>query len=178
MTRGDDVAAMTTAIRSAVAAIDSTLPVYRIWTLDEGLDRIMAQARFNTLLMSLLAGTGLLLATLGIYSVIAWLAAQRTREIGVRMALGASARDVIAMMSSHGLKPVLAGLAIGFGGALATTSLLQNQLFEVEPRDPSTLIGTALVLLIVGGAAAANTGVAGDANRPLVGATGVGRASR
>ena len=155
MTRGDDVAAMTTAIRGAVAAIDSTLPVYRIWTLDEGLDRIMAQARFNTLLMSLLAGTGLLLAALGIYSVIAWLAAQRTREIGVRMALGASARDVIAMMSSHGLKPVLAGLAIGFGGALATTRLLQNQLFEVEPRDPSTLIGTALVLLVVGGAAAA-----------------------
>ena len=155
LTRGDDVAAMTTAIRGAVRSVDATLPLYRILTLDEGLRRIMAQARFNTLLMSLLAATGLVLAALGIYSVIAWLVAQRTREIGVRMALGASARDVIAMMSSHGLKPVLAGLAIGFGGALATTSLLQNQLFEVEPRDPSTLIGTALVLLIVGGTAAA-----------------------
>ena len=154
-TRGDDVAAMTTAIRGAVAAVDSTLPVFRIWTLDEGLGRIMAQARFNTLLMSLLAATGLVLAALGIYSVIAWLAAQRTREIGVRMALGASARDVIAMMSAHGLKPVIAGLAIGLAGALATTRLLQNQLFEVEPRDPSTLAGTAVVLLIVGAAAAA-----------------------
>ncbi|HET9702480.1 MAG TPA: ABC transporter permease, partial [Vicinamibacterales bacterium] len=154
-TRGDDVAAMTTAIRGAVAAVDSTLPVFRIWTLDEGLGRIMAQARFNTLLMSLLAATGLVLAALGIYSVIAWLATQRTREIGVRMALGASARDVIAMMSAHGLKPVIAGLAIGFAGALATTRLLQNQLFEVEPRDPATLAGTAVVLLIVGVAAAA-----------------------
>ena len=155
MTRGDDVAAMTTAIRGAVAAIDSTLPVYRIWTLDEGLSRIMAQARFNTLLMSLLATTGLVLAALGIYSVIAWLVAQRTREIGVRIALGASARDVVAMMSAHGLKPVIAGLAIGAAGALAATRLLQNQLFEVGPRDPATLVGTALMLLIVGGLAAA-----------------------
>jgi putative ABC transport system permease protein len=155
MTRGDDVAAMTTAIRQSVAAIDSTLPVYRIWTLDEGLSRIMAQARFNTLLMSLLAATGLILAALGIYSVIAWLVAQRTREIGVRMALGASARDVIAMVSANGVKPVIAGLAIGITGAIGATRLLQNQLFEVGPRDPSTLIATALVLLIVGGMAAA-----------------------
>ena len=155
MTRGDDVAAMTTAIRASVAAVDNTLPVYRIWTLDEGLSRIMAQARFNTLLMSLLAATGLVLAALGIYSVIAWLVAQRTREIGVRMALGASARDVIAMVSANGVKPVIAGLAIGIAGAMGATRLLQNQLFEVGPRDPSTLIGTALLLLIVGGMAAA-----------------------
>jgi predicted permease len=155
MTRGDDVAAMTAAIRGAVKAVDNTLPVFRIWTLDEGLSRIMAQARFNTLLMTLLAGTGLVLAALGIYSVIAWLVAQRTREIGVRMALGASARDVIAIMSAHGLKPVIIGLAVGLLGAMAATRLLQNQLFEVGPRDPITLGTTALVLLIVGAAAAA-----------------------
>ncbi len=155
MTRGDDVAAMTTAIRGAVRALDSTLPVFRIWTLDEGLRRIMAQARFNMLLMTLLAATGLILAALGIYSVIAWLVAQRTREIGVRMALGASARDVIRLMSAHGLKPVIAGLAVGLMGAIGTTRLLQNQLFEVGPRDPLTLGVTALVLLIVGAAAAA-----------------------
>ena len=155
MTRGDDVAAMTTAIRTSVAAIDTNLPVYRIWTLDEGLDRILAQARFNTMLMSLLAITGLVLAALGIYSVIAWLAAQRTREIGVRMALGASTRDVVGMMSVHGLKPVVAGLLVGVAGALATTRLLQNQLFEVGPRDPITLVATAGLLLVISGAAAA-----------------------
>ena len=114
VTRGDDVAAMTTAIRGAVKALDSTLPVFRFRTIDEGLRRIMAQARFNTLLMTLLAATGLVLAALGIYSVIAWLVAQRTREIGVRMALGASKRDVVRMMSLHGLKPVVIGLAAGF----------------------------------------------------------------
>ncbi len=155
LTRGDDPASMTTAIRQSVRSLDSSLPVFAIRTMDEGLDRLMAQARFNTMLMTLLAATGLVLAALGIYSVIAWLVAQRTREIGVRMALGASTQDVIRMMSVHGLKPVIAGLAVGAAGALATTRLLQNQLFEVGPRDPLTLLATATVLLIVGGAAAA-----------------------
>jgi len=154
VTRGDDTAAMTTAIRNAVKELDPTLPVFRIWTMEEGLRRIMAQARFNTLLMSLLAATGLVLAALGIYSVIAWLVAQRTREIGVRMALGASRREVITMVSAHGLKPVIAGLAIGFAGAIGATRLLQNQLFEIGPRDPMTLIATAIVLLIVAASAA------------------------
>jgi ABC-type antimicrobial peptide transport system permease subunit len=112
--------------------------------MEEGLRRIMAQARFNTLLMSLLAATGLVLAALGIYSVIAWLVAQRTREIGVRMALGASKRDVVRMMSLHGLKPVVIGLTAGFLGAIGATRLLQNQ-----------LIATAALLLVVATAAAA-----------------------
>jgi putative ABC transport system permease protein len=155
VTRGDDVASMTTAIRSSVKALDSTLPVFRIWTMEEGLRRIMAQARFNMLLMSLLGATGLILAALGIYSVIAWLVAQRTREIGVRMALGASKADVIRMMSLHGLQPVIGGLAVGFAGAIAATRLLQNQLFEIGPRDPMTLVATAAVLLIVAAGAAA-----------------------
>jgi putative ABC transport system permease protein len=155
VTRGDDTAAMTSAIRNAVKELDSTLPVFRIWTMEEGLRRITAQARFNTLLMSLLGSIGLVLAALGIYSVIAWLVAQRTREIGVRMALGASKRDVITMMSVHGLKPVVAGLTVGFIGAIGATRLLQNQLFEIGPRDPITLAATAMVLLIVASAAAA-----------------------
>jgi putative ABC transport system permease protein len=155
ITRSDDTAATATAIRAAVRTVDPSLPVFAIRTMDEGLDRIMAQARFNTMLMMLLAATGVVLAALGIYSVIAWLAAQRTREIGVRMALGASTRDVIRLMSLHGLKPVVAGLAAGVAGALAATRLLQDQLFEVAPRDPLTLVATATLLLVVGVAAAA-----------------------
>ncbi|HEX6163176.1 MAG TPA: ABC transporter permease [Vicinamibacterales bacterium] len=154
LTRGEDVAMMTAAIRGAVKELDNTLPVFNIGTMDEGLRRILAEARFNTLLMSLLGSTGLVLAALGIYSVIAWLVSQRTREIGVRMALGASKHDVIRMMSLHGLKPVVAGLAIGFAGAIAATRLLQNQLFEIGPRDPITLAATAAVLLSVAASAA------------------------
>lgn len=152
--RGDDTAAMTTAIRDAVGAVDRTVPVFSVRTLDESLNRTMAQAQFNTFLMTLLAITALVLAALGIYSVIAWLVSQRAREIGVRLALGATTRDVVVMMSGHGLKPVVAGLVAGFAGALATTSLLQNQLFEVGPRDPIALAGTAALLLVVAGAAA------------------------
>ena len=122
--------------------------------MDEGLRSLLAEARFNTLLMSLLGSTGLVLAALGIYSVIAWLVSQRTREIGVRMALGASKSDVIRMMSIHGLKSVIVGLAIGFAGAIGATRLLQSQLFEIGPRDPITLIATAAVLLIVAASAA------------------------
>ncbi len=155
MARGDDTAALAGAIRESVRRVDSSLPVFAIRMLDEGLSRTMAQARFNTLLMTLLALTGLVLSALGIYSVIAWLVAQRTREIGVRMALGASASSVVAMMSAHGLKPVIAGLAIGMGGAIAATRLLQGQLFQVGPRDPIALIGTAALLLVVASAAAA-----------------------
>ena len=154
LTRGDDTAAMTSGIRGAVRGVDSGLPVFAIRTMDEGLSRTMAQARFNTLLMSLLAATGLVLAALGIYSVIAWLVAQRTREIGVRMALGASAGEVVRLMAIHGLKPVVAGLLAGLAGALAATRLIQNQLFEVGPRDPATLLTTAAVLFVVAAAAA------------------------
>jgi predicted permease len=154
ITRGDDTASMATAIRGAVRGVDSGLPVFAIRTMDEGLQRTMAQSRFNTMLMSLLAATGLVLAALGIYSVIAWLVAQRSREIGVRMALGASAADVVRLMVAHGLKPVLAGLAAGLAGALAATRLLQNQLFEVGPRDPATLLATAALLFAVAAAAA------------------------
>ena len=166
---------MTTAIRSAVKALDSTLPVFRVWTMEEGLRRIMAQARFNTLLMSLLGATGLVLAALGIYSVIAWLVAQRTREIGVRMALGASKGDVIRMMSLHGLKPVIAGLAIGFAGAIAATRLLQNQLFEIGPRDPMTLARDRRGAADRGRGRGRDPGVARDRDRSVDGATGVAR---
>ena len=113
MARGDDTVALTGAIRERSAVSISTLPVYAIRTMDEGLQPTMAQARFNTMLMTLLALTGLVLAALGIYSVIAWLVAQRTHEIGVRMALGASAGDVVRQVSAHGLKPVTVGLIVG-----------------------------------------------------------------
>jgi putative ABC transport system permease protein len=152
--RGSDTGSMATAIRAGVRRADPTLPVFGLQTMNDGLRRVLAQARFNTLLMSLLGATGLILAALGIYSVIAWLAAQRAREIGVRMALGASVMDVVSMMTAHGLKPVLIGLALGLATAMGVTRVIEGQLFNVSARDPLTLVTTALGLLVVAGFAA------------------------
>lgn len=143
-----DPAALAGTIRGAVRALDPSLPVYGLGTLDDGLRRTMAQSRFNTVLMSLLAATGLLLAVLGIYSVIAWLVAQRTREIGVRLALGASPARVVRQVVGHGLKPVTVGLVLGIVGAAAAGRCLQGQLFEVSPRDPLSLGLVAVALLL------------------------------
>jgi ABC-type antimicrobial peptide transport system permease subunit len=104
--------------------------------------------------MLLLGLTGLVLAALGIYGVIAWLVAQRTREIGLRMALGASAGGVIRKMTWDGLKPVAAGLAVGVAGALLTGRWLQGQLYEVGPRDPIAIATVVALMLLVAAAAA------------------------
>jgi predicted permease len=152
--RAGHPAPLADAIRSAVHEIDPSLPVFRVMTMEEGLQQSLATARFNTTLMLLLGVTGLVLAALGIYGVIAWLVAQRTREIGVRMALGASAATVVRNVTWQGLKPVAAGLALGAVGSLGTGRLLENQLFEVGPRDPIALTSVIGVMLLVAALAA------------------------
>lgn len=143
-----DPSMLTGVMRQAVRDVDPVLPLFAIRTMDEGLRLTMAQARFNTMLMTLLGLTGLALAALGIYSVIAWLVAQQTREIGVRMALGASAADVVRQVTVHGLKPVSIGLLVGVLSALAVGRVLQGQLFETSARDPIA-IGTVVALMLV-----------------------------
>jgi predicted permease len=155
LTRGDDPGALAGAIRAAVREVDASLPVFAIRTMNDGRRQALAQSRFNTTLMSLLGATGLGLSALGVYSVLAWLVAQRSREIGVRMALGASARDVVTMVTLNGLKPVGTGLAVGVAGALAGTGLLEGELFRVGPRDPIALGATLAVLVVVASLAAA-----------------------
>jgi ABC-type antimicrobial peptide transport system permease subunit len=145
----DEPAALTAVMREAVRSVDPTLPLYAIRTMDEGLRQTLAQARFNTGLMTLLGLTGLVLAALGIYSVIAWLVAQRTREIGLRMALGASAADVVRQVTLHALTPVGIGLVMGAAGAMATGGLLENQLFDVGARDPLAIGSVVVAMLIV-----------------------------
>jgi putative ABC transport system permease protein len=152
--RTGDPAPLAGVIRAAVAEIDPTVPVYRIRTMEEGLQLTMAQTRFNTSLMLMLGLTGLFLAALGIYGVIAWLVAQRTREIGVRMALGASAAAVVRNVTWEGLKPVAAGLVAGTILALLTGRLLQAQLYEVGPRDPIALASVVALMLLVAAMAA------------------------
>jgi ABC-type antimicrobial peptide transport system permease subunit len=152
--RAGDPSSLAGAIRAAVRQVDPALPIYRVATMEEGLRQTMAEARFNTSLMLMLGVTGLLLAAVGTYGVIAWLVAQRTREIGVRMALGASSRTVVRDVTWQGLKPVTAGLGVGVIGALATGRLLEGQLYQVGARDPLALASVVVLMLIVAAAAA------------------------
>ncbi len=150
------------------------MPIFGLTTMNDGLRRVLAQARFNTLLMSLLGATGLVLAAIGIYSVIAWLAAQRAREIGVRMALGASATDVVSMMTSQGLKPVIVGLVVGLAATFAVTRVIEAQLFNVSARDPLTLADHCSRPAACGGIGGRGARLARDAGGSGLGASGLG----
>jgi putative ABC transport system permease protein len=114
----------------------------------------VAQPRFRTVLLSLFAALALVLALVGVYGVIAFAVSQRTQEIGIRMALGARARDVIALLLRQGMIPVLAGVAAGVAGALLLGRVLENLLYDVTPTDPLVLL---LVPAVVSLAAASAT---------------------
>jgi putative ABC transport system permease protein len=146
---GGSAAALTPALREAVRELDPTVPVYNVATMSERLRDSTAQARFNTLLLSTLGGVGLLLAAVGIYGVIAYFVAQRTREIGVRMALGATGRDVLALVLRQGMAAVLAGVAVGVPAALLAGRALRAMLYGVGSADALTLVTVVAVLLAV-----------------------------
>jgi len=144
---GTDPATLTTPLRRAVQRVDPDLPLYDVATLSERLAGSRASARFNTLLLILLAGLGLLLAAVGLYGTVAHLVEQRRHEIGVRMALGASARHVVGKAVTHMLPALAAGVVLGLGGALAAGRLLESFLFGVGASDPAAL-GAAVVGLV------------------------------
>jgi putative ABC transport system permease protein len=142
-----DPTSLVAPMRQAIAKIDPSLPLFNIKTMDERVSSSVATARFNTGLLSTLGVVGLMLAAIGIYGVIAYFVSQRTQEIGVRLALGASSRDVIRLVVSQALRPVTAGVIIGVVLALLATRALAAQLFGVAPRDPLTLVGVTVVLI-------------------------------
>jgi putative ABC transport system permease protein len=111
------------------------------------LDEIYAPRRFNMLLFGVFALVALLLASVGIYGVLAYAVTQRTHEIGIRLALGAKTRDVLWLIVRQGLALTLIGVALGLGAALALTRVLQNLLYGVSATDPATFAGIALLLL-------------------------------
>ncbi len=140
-------------VRSAVAAVDPAVPVFQVATMSERLARTGAEARFNTRLLTALGVIGLGLAIGGIYSVIAFFVNRRTRELGVRMALGASAGDIRRLVLRQGLGPVVVGIGVGLVGSVGLTRLLASQLRGVSPTDPITLGGVTVLLLLVAVAA-------------------------
>jgi putative ABC transport system permease protein len=135
-------------VLGAIKAADPDQPAYAIRTMSEVMERYFALRWFNTVVVALFAGSALLLAMVGIYGVIAWTVNQRTREIGVRMALGAQRSAVLALVLRSGFKLAGAGIVLGLIGAAALTHLLGSLLFAVEPTDPLTF--AAVPLLFVG----------------------------
>ena len=146
-------AAMGASIRAAVRAIDPLQPVARVATMEEVLDGVVAQPRFNTLLLTLFAGISLLLAAVGVYGVTAFSVARRTHEIGIRMAIGARRGQVISMVLRQELRLVVAGVAAGLAASLALTRFIAGMLYGTAPNDPLTLAAVALVLITVSAAA-------------------------
>jgi predicted permease len=146
-------AALRTAIRAKLDEVDKSAPLARVVTLGQLADQARAQNRFVAYLAAALAGVALLLACVGIAGVTSYSVAQRTNEIGLRMALGATSKNVLRMIVERNLVPVAAGLAIGIAFSLALASLLESLLFGVRPQDPLTLAAVAITVAATGVAA-------------------------
>jgi putative ABC transport system permease protein len=144
-TSGDPLSLAAT-MREAVKALDNALPVSRQRTLEAIVAESVAQPRFRTLLLGLFGLAALLLASVGIYGVMSYAVVQRTHELGVRMALGAQAKDVLRLVIGQGMKLVLIGVALGLTASFGLTRLLEGLLFEVKATDPVTFAVIALLL--------------------------------
>jgi len=136
-------------VRAAVAQIDRDIPVYQVRTLDDYVSVAAAQPRFQTVLIGFFALMALLLAAIGLYAVLSYMVAQRTLEIGLRLALGAQRDRVLGLILRRGLTLALTGLAIGLVASMLLTRFLQDMLFGVQRFDPMTFAGVSLVLLLV-----------------------------
>jgi predicted permease len=140
---------LATAIRSQVLAVDRDQPISNIATMDQVIESSMGSRRLTMLLLGLFAAVALLLATVGIYGAIAFSGAQRTQELGIRRALGAQNHDIMWLMLGQGLTLALIGSALGIGGALVLTRVMQGLLFRISPTDPATYITVALLWVVV-----------------------------
>ncbi|MBC7792046.1 MAG: ABC transporter permease [Anaerolineae bacterium] len=144
-----DAAAFTAMVRREVWALDRDLPIENIRTMESILGESVAQPRFNTSLLGLFAGVALLLAAIGIYGVLSFMAAQRTNEIGIRMALGAQRSSVVRLVVGQGMLLALLGVALGLLAAFWLTRILSTLLFQVSTTDPGIFGGGALLLSTV-----------------------------
>ena len=144
-----DPVGMVSAVRTQIATIDPEEPIYNVTTLEQSLSDSISPRRFNMLMLGIFAGIALALATVGIYGVMAFSVTQRTREIGIRMALGAEQRDVLGLMARRSLGLTLAGVAFGLAGAWGLTRFLSSFLYGVQPTDLATFVLVPIALVAV-----------------------------
>ena len=147
-TKGDP-AALTSPVRGVITSIDKDQPAFDIKTMDQVFSESVAKTRLIVLLFGVFSVLALLLATIGIYGVIAYSVAQRTHEIGIRLAMGAQRRDVLRMIISQGMILALIGVGLGLVGALAVTRVMKSVLYGVSTTDPLIFIGVPLLLTLV-----------------------------
>ncbi len=144
-----DPLAASSSIRGAIRAVDPELPVPAFRTMDEILTESVAQRRFQMTLVLLFGLTALLLASLGIYGVVSYSVAQRTNEMGIRMALGAPTAGIRSLVLRQSLPPVVLGLAAGVAASLGLSRVLSSLLFGIGAGDPATIISVIVLLCIV-----------------------------
>jgi len=153
MRTDSDPLAMTASVRQVVAAIDPDQPIADVRSMEQRLSTSLASRRFNMLLLLLFAAAALTLSAIGIYGVVAYAVTERTREIGVRLALGARRSDVVNMIVGEGLGLAIGGAVLGAIAAISLTRVMASLLFDVTPTDPLTFAVVSLLLLVVAGAA-------------------------
>jgi putative ABC transport system permease protein len=153
MRTAGDPSLETSALRSALAEIDPNQPLVKVRTMEENMATTVAQPRFRTWLIGILAMLALVLAAVGVYGVMSYTVTQRTSEIGVRVALGAQPGDVFRIIVGQGLRLALFGVGVGLVAALVLTRLLQSFLFGVSAYDPFTFIAVSALLTLVAVAA-------------------------
>jgi len=140
---------MVSAVSNAVHLVDREIPLRDLLTMDDLVANSVSQQRFNMFLLGAFAGLALLLAEVGIYSVLSYSVKRRVREIGIRLALGAGLSDVMRMVVLEGMKPTLLGVVIGAAGALALGRVLSSLIYGIRPTDPITFLAVAFLLAAI-----------------------------
>ena len=163
-----DNANVVAAARREVQAVDRDLALTSVAPMRAVVDESMGDHRFRTVLLAAFAAVAVLLAALGIYGVLAYFVSQRSRELGIRLALGARPRALFGMVVRQGMRPVAVGAALGFAGAGAITTLMQSLLFGVNPVDPATYAVAAATLAVIALAACAIPALRATRVDPLV----------
>lgn len=159
---------LTSAVRAEIHALDPDLPIYGVRTMRARVDESLASRRFSMSLLALLAGLALVLATIGIYGVMAYLVSQGVRELGIRMALGATPSAILRLIVGQGLVVAVAGIALGLMVALVMTRFMASLLFGIEPNDPLTFAAMAILLTLVAAVASSIPAVRAARIDPMV----------